>query len=301
MIVDYEIYPMDGWILLQWMKVMSLRVNSNTESLFAQGRLRHATRKKNSTSIQTSTGDRINKAANDPAGLGISEKLKASIVSFGQAERNANDAISLLQTAEGSFGEISNIGIRLRELSIQCASDTLHKEQRLAANKEFQGLKNEIQRFAQSSHYNNKKLLDGSGVQFLLQVGINKKQSENAFIYDTKNFNSTLNKLGISSTNVSNKYEAQNAISDISTMLNKVSEKRAKVGVMSLKVISAISNLGISRENHSSANSRVRDADIAKTTANQVALDIREKTALYSLKKANESKKAIMRLVDNTL
>ena len=152
---------------------MGLRINTNTASLSAQRSLGMTNRRVNDNLRKLSSGERVTKASDDAAGLAISEKLKAQIRGFRQAKRNANDAISMIQTAEGGLSEISNIVIRLRELAVQAASDTIGNKERDFTNIEFQQLKDEIDRISRSSEFNGTALLDGTGGVLDFQVGIN--------------------------------------------------------------------------------------------------------------------------------
>jgi len=151
---------------------MGLRINTNVASLTAQRSLGKTAAQEESTLSKLSSGNRITKAADDAAGLAISEKMKAQIRGTNQAERNANDGISLIQTAEGGLNEISNILVRLRELSVQAASDTVGDSERKFTDVEYQNLKQEIERISQVTEFNGKKLLNGLGDKYDFQIGI---------------------------------------------------------------------------------------------------------------------------------
>ena len=142
---------------------MSLTISTNVASISAQKTMSSTKRELNKSYAQLASGSRITKAADDAAGLSISEKLKSNIRGYEQAKRNANDGISMVQVAEGSLGEVSNILTRMRELGVQAASDTVGSKERQFIDKEVQQLKNEIERIAQSSRFGDTKLLDGSG------------------------------------------------------------------------------------------------------------------------------------------
>src|SRR6185312_4364676 len=165
---------------------MSLRIATNTHALAAQRYLNINHEAQNRSLEKLSSGSRINKAGDDAAGLAISEKLKANIRSMKQATRNANDGVSLVQVAEGSMNEISNILIRLRELSIQAASDTVGNPERGFINKEVQQLKAEVDRISNSTQFNGVKLLDGGGQKLDIQVGLNNDPKTDRFSYSTK-------------------------------------------------------------------------------------------------------------------
>jgi len=179
---------------------MGLRIMTNSASLAAQKTMSQNTVKQNKALGQLSSGSRIVKAADDAAGLAMSEKLKARIKGGQQAERNANDGISMLQTAEGGLNEVSRVLIRLRELGIQSSSDTVGNKEREFANLEFQNLKKEIERISQVTEYNGSKLLNGegldaSGENYDIQVGVQNNHFEDRLTYDSAMINSTLSSL----------------------------------------------------------------------------------------------------------
>src|SRR4051794_19915066 len=152
---------------------MSLRINTNVQALAAQRFLNMNHEAQNRSLEKLASGSRINRAGDDAAGLAISEKLKANIRSMKQATRNANDGISLIQTAEGAMNEIGNILIRMRELSIQASSDTIGDTERTFVDKEVQALKEEIDRISNSTEFNGTKLLNGSSPPLDIQIGVN--------------------------------------------------------------------------------------------------------------------------------
>ena len=174
---------------------MGFRINTNVASLSAQRSLSQNTNQQSNTFAKLASGSRINKAADDAAGLAMSEKLKARIRGTKQAERNANDGISLIQTAEGALNEISNILIRLRELSVQASSDTISDNERKFSNLEYQNLKEEIERISQVTEFNNKKLLNGEGDKYDFQIGLYNDDFEDRIKYDAMFLNSTLSSL----------------------------------------------------------------------------------------------------------
>jgi flagellin len=174
---------------------MGFRINTNVASIAAQRSLSQNTNQQTSTFAKLSSGSRINKAADDAAGLAMSEKLKARIRGTKQAERNANDGISLVQTAEGALSEISNLLVRLRELSVQASSDTISNDERKFTNLEYQNLKEEIERISQVTEFNNKKLLNGEGNKYDFQIGLYNDDFEDRIKYDAVFLNSTLSNL----------------------------------------------------------------------------------------------------------
>ena len=175
---------------------MGLRINTNTQSLRAQTAMSKVEAQKSDSLAKLSSGTRINKAGDDAAGLAISEKLKANIRSSQQANRNANDGISMVQVAEGGLNETSNILVRMRELSVQAASDTVGDTERGMSNMEYQQLKSEMERISQVTEYNGTKLLDGSGEKKDFQVGTGNNEFQDRISFEPGQLNSGLGALG---------------------------------------------------------------------------------------------------------
>jgi flagellin len=244
-----------------------------------------------------SSGSRITKAADDAAGLAISEKLKANIKSNSQANRNANDGISMIQTAEGGLDEVSNILTRLRELSIQSASDTVGDTERGFTDMEYQNLKQEVERIAQVTEFNGTKLLSGEGDKLDFQIGINNDDFQDRISYDTSLQNAKLDSLGISDIAVSNKEGAQTALSTIDTAIEKVSGQRASLGAMQNRLISTSNNLQVTNENLNAANSRIRDVDYAEVAAANAKNNILSQAGTSVLAQANAQGQNALRLI----
>src|SRR5690606_17920926 len=165
---------------------MGFRINTNVSSLAAQRSLSINNRESESNLSKLASGSRITKAADDAAGLAISEKLKANIRSMKQADRNANDGISMIQTAEGGLNEVSSILTRMRELAIQTASDTVGDTERNMTNMEYQNLKQELERISQVTEFNGMKLLNGEGQKYEFQVGVNNDEFQDRIGYDSQ-------------------------------------------------------------------------------------------------------------------
>ena len=176
---------------------MGFRIATNVPSLTAQRSLSKISKKEATTAAQLASGNRITKSSDDSAGLAISEKLRANIRSSQQANRNANDGISMIQVAEGGLDESANILIRLRELAIQSASDTVGKTERSYTNMEFSQLQDELQRISQTTEFNEVKLLDGSSEKLDFQIGANNDQFEDRIVYDPGKINAGLEALGV--------------------------------------------------------------------------------------------------------
>lgn len=276
---------------------MGLRINTNVASLSAQRSLAAITEKQNSSLNRLSSGNRINKAADDAAGLAISEKLKSSIRGFNQANRNANDGISLIQTAEGGLNEISSILIRLRELAVQSASDTVGNEERTFTDIEYQNLKQEIERISQVTEFNGKKLLNGSGDKYDFQIGIGNVAFEDRISYDAQRTNSTLGSLGIDGIGVTSKEESQNSLSVLDQAIQRISGQRADLGGVQNRLVNTSNNIQGMVENLSSANSRIRDTDLATETAESVRLNILTQAGTTVLVQANNQGSAALKLL----
>ena len=191
---------------------MGMRVTTNISAINAQRNLVGSQRAMNKSFGQLASGSRINIAADDAAGLAISENLKGQIRSASQARRNANDGISMVQTAEGGLNEIGNIVIRLRELGIQASSDTIGDKERGLVNKEVEQLKSEIQRISQVTTWGTTKLLDGSTPAFDFQVGLFNNPEEDRISFNASENVATIDALGLAEINYTSKDGAQEAL-----------------------------------------------------------------------------------------
>jgi len=276
---------------------MGLRINTNTVSLAAQRTLGNNNLNQSKTLNKLSSGTRITMSADDAAGLAISEKLKSQIRSTKQASRNANDGISLIQTAEGGLNEVGNILIRMRELSVQSASDTVGDSERKFTDLEYQNLKQEIQRISEVTEFNGKKLLNGTGNSLDFQIGINNNDFQDRIKYDTQSTNSTLNGLNIGGLAVSSKESSQGALKTLDDAIQNVSGQRALLGATQNRLTSTIQNLEVSTENLSAANSRIRDTDFAAETANNTKLNILTNAGTSVLAQANSQGQAALKLI----
>ena len=276
---------------------MGFRINTNVSSIAAQRSLSQTNRQSESTLAKMSSGTRITKAADDAAGLAISEKLKANIRSNTQANRNANDGISMVQTAEGGLDEISNMLTRLRELSIQASSDTVGDTERSFSNMEYQNLKQEIERIAQVTEFNGTKLLSGQGDKLDFQIGINNDAFQDRISYDTQMTDARLTGLGITDIDVSSKEGAQSSLSVIDSAIERVSGQRAALGAIQNRLISTSNNLQITSENMSAANSRIRDVDYAKASAENAKNNILNQAGTAVLAQANAQGQNALRLL----
>ncbi|MBD65876.1 MAG: flagellin FliC [Halobacteriovoraceae bacterium] len=276
---------------------MGFRINTNISSLSAQRSLSRNSRDSENTLAKMSSGSRITKSADDAAGLAISEKMKGQIRSTDQANRNANDGISLVQVAEGGLDEISNIITRLRELSIQAASDTVGDTERGFTNMEYQNLKQEVERIANVTEFNGIKLLNGEGDKLDFQIGTKNDDFQDRISYDVSEKNAKLSSLGIEDLTVTTKEDAQNALEKLDKAGELVSGQRASLGAVQNRLISTSNNLQITKENLSAANSRIRDVDYAKVSADNARNQILNSAGTAVLAQANAQGQNALRLV----
>jgi flagellin len=276
---------------------MGLRINTNVSSLNAQRNLKKTRLGLQKTLEQLSSGQRINRAGDDAAGLAISENLKAQIRGLKQAERNANDGISLVQIAEGGLTEISNILIRLRELGVQAASDTIGPTERKFLNVEFEQLTQEVDRIANSTEFNRVQLLNGTGAVFDIQIGTRNDPISDRLTFDASSADVNIAALGLNLASVSDKISAQNSLGGIDQAIISVSGIRADFGALQNRLQSTVNNIEVSVENLSAANSRVRDADIAATTAELTKNNILMQAGTSVLSQANQSSSSALNLI----
>lgn len=276
---------------------MGMRISTNVSSINAQRTLTNSQREISKSMAQLSSGSRITKAADDAAGLGISEMLKSQIRSYSQASRNANDAISMVQVAEGGLGEISNILTRMRELGIQAASDTVGDKERSYLNLEVGQLKEEIQRIAKTTRFGTTNLLDGTGSNFEIQVGINNDSFDDRISFDSSSLNATAANLSVDGVDFSTKSGAQDALMIVDDAQSTVASYRANVGALQNRFQSTIENLGVQHENLAAANSRIRDADIATSTAEMARNQVLLNASTSVLAQANQTPSLALKLI----
>lgn len=276
---------------------MGLRIGTNVQSLAAQRSLTGTSRDLQKSMAQLSSGSRITKAADDAAGLAISEDLKSQVRGFQQAQRNANDGISMVQTAEGGLNEISNILTRFRELGVQASSDSVGDEERGFINKEVQQLKNETQRIAQSTRFGNTKLLDGTGGKLDFQVDIHNDDFNDRIGFDTGEQNASVDGLGVAGLDYSSKDGARSALEKLDKAQNQVSGFRANLGALQNRLISTGENLGVSIENLSAANSRIRDTDVAASAADLSRNQVLQSASVSVLAQANQQPAQALKLI----
>jgi flagellin len=276
---------------------MGFRINTNVSSISAQRSLQVNGRESEGNLAKLSSGTRITKAADDAAGLAISEKMKANIRSLKQADRNANDGISMVQTAEGGLNEASAILTRMRELAVQTSSDTVGDAERSMSNMEYQNLKLELERISQVTEFNGKKLLNGDGDKYDFQIGANNDGFQDRISYDARQVNSKMDNLGVSELDVSSKDGSQQSLATLDSAIEKVSGFRAFLGGIQNRLVSTSNNLQTNVENLSAANSRIRDVDYADATATKAKNDILSAAGTSVLAQANMSSQGALKLI----
>ncbi len=276
---------------------MGMRVSTNISAINAQRNLVGSQRSIGKAMAQLASGSRINIAADDAAGLAISEKFKSSIRSAAQAQRNANDGISMVQTAEGGLSEISNIVTRLRELGIQAASDTVGDTERGFLDKEVQQLKSEAQRIASVTTWGTTKLLDGSSPTFDFQVGLYNNKEQDRISFAAGQNIATLDALGLSGLDYTKKEGAQDALARLDKAQNTTNGIRASLGALQNRLTSTVDNLGVAQENMSAANSRIRDTDVAMASSEMTRSNILLQAGTATLAQANQVNQLALKLI----
>lgn len=279
---------------------MGLRINTNTASLNAQRTLGITKSGLDKSLERLSSGFRINRAGDDAAGLAISENLKAQIRGLKQAARNSQDGISLIQVAEGSLNEISAILIRLRELAVQAASDTIGPVERQFLNVEYDQLVSEIDRIADGTEFNGTQLLSGTGSILDFQVGTRNDPNIDRISLDASKADANSAALGVNLTSVSDKASAQNSLSAIDSAIVAVSAMRADFGAVQNRLSSTFGNLQVSLENMAAANSRIRDVDVAEETAEMTKNNILLQAGTAVLAQANLTSQSALQLLNRS-
>ena len=276
---------------------MSMRVATNTSALNAMRSFGTNTRSIDKAFEQMASGSRINRAADDAAGLAISESFKAQIRSATQAKRNANDGISMVQTAEGGLAEIGNMIVRLRELGIQAASDTVGPDERSFINAEVEQLKEEMQRIAETTKWGSTSLLDGSAPRFDFQVGINNSDFADRISFNSQDLDANIGTLGLAGIDFSEKTGAQEGLQELDAAQTEVSRIRSNLGALQNRLVNTVSNLGGMEENLSAANSRIRDADMANVSADLTKSQILMQANTATLAQANQKNNLALQLL----
>ncbi|GMU58417.1 MAG: hypothetical protein AMXMBFR34_01800 [Myxococcaceae bacterium] len=274
---------------------MAMSIRTNVSSLNAQRNLYQTQGQLDSSLSRLSSGYRITKAGDDAAGLGISVNLEAQIRSFNQGVRNANDGISLIQTAEAAMNEQSNILARLRELAMQSASDGIGATERGYIQSEVDEQVAEVERVAQATEFNGQMLLDGSATALDFQVGIRNVAANDRITVTT--VDATTATLGVDTLDLSTKAGAQAALGVIDTALQTLSTARATLGAAGNRFNSAVASIQASSESLSAANSRIRDVDVAEETSRMARSQVLMQAGVSVLAQANQMPQIALKLL----
>jgi flagellin len=276
---------------------MSFTIQTNHLALNAQRSLEQVESRNARTIQKLATGSRIVVAADDPAGLAISDNMNATVRSLGQAMRNSQDAVSLIQVFEGGTNEISNMLIRVRELSMQSASDTVGDRERSMLNQEVQELKSEITRIARTTSYLDRELLAGEEVRLEFQVGTGNDEEKDRIVFDPGNSDLTASGLGVEDIDVSDRADAQDGLEALDNAIIQVNELRARVGSTQNRLQVTYNAQGIYRENLTTAKSRIKDADVAEETTNLTRDSILRQAGVSVLSQANAAPQLALQLL----
>ncbi|MEO5971616.1 MAG: flagellin [Bdellovibrionia bacterium] len=276
---------------------MGLRVNTNVASINGQRHLVITKTELDRSLERLASGNRINHASDDAAGLAISENLRASIRGMRQAKRNSQDGVSLVQVSEGGISEVTSILIRLRELAIQAASDTIGNVERGYVDREFQSLKQEVERVANVTEFNNTPLLNGRAGIMEIQVGIRNNAFLDRIVFNGEKSDVTLEALQLSGESVATKQSAQLSLAAIDGGINRVNSIRAELGALQNRLQSTINSQMVSDENMSAANSRIRDTDMAEEISEMTKANILMQSGVAVLGHANATSSLALKLL----
>lgn len=269
-----------------------MRINNNVSALNAWRNLYANDTSLTKSMEKLSSGYRINRAADDAAGLAISEKMRAQVSGLNMAIKNAQDGISLIQTAEGALNEIQVMIRRIRDLAVQSANDTNTDEDRANLQAEVTQLLDEIDRIATTTQFNGMELLDGSFTDKVFHIGANADQTLTVEIGDMQAVT-----LGIDGIDISTQAGAESAIPQLDTALDTVSSQRSDLGAVQNRLEHTINNLQVAAENLTAAESRIRDVDVALETTNFVKNQILVQAATAMLAQANVKPQSVLQLL----
>ena len=276
---------------------MGLRIATNIASQEVQKNLSKVSNEATDSLNKLSSGSRINKAADDAAGLAVATRLEATTRGLKQATRNANDGVSFIQTAEGGLNEVSNILVRLRELSVQAASDTLGKTERGLLDKEYQQLIKEVDRISDSTEFNGAKLINGKGKGKLkFHVGANGGK-ENVIEFDSNKSNAKAGAIGIGGLNVKTRGSATNAIKNVDKAIDKISGYRADLGAVQSRLQSTVANLETQVINQDNARSVIQDTEVAEESSKLARNNVIKQAGISALAQANNLPNSALRLI----
>ena len=273
---------------------MGLTVRTNLSAMSAYNSLSRTQSSLSGTLGRISSGLRVNSAADDAAGLGVATKLNSQASSLEQAMRNANDGISIIQTAEGATNEATNILNRMRELAVQSSSETLANSERAYINQEFDQLNQELDRIANVTEFNGLQLSDGSTTTLAAQIGIDNATTSRISI-SLGDLRSTV--LGVGTLDLSTSTGAQTALDSIDTALDTVNSQRASLGAVQNRLDSSLSNSANYLESLRAAESQIMDADFAKESTEMTKLQIMQQAGVASLSQAKNMNQAVLSLL----
>ncbi|MGY4830200.1 flagellin N-terminal helical domain-containing protein [Sphaerotilaceae bacterium SBD11-9] len=275
---------------------MAMTINTNIFSLNAQ-RNTASTQNNLATSMQRlSSGLRVNSAKDDSAGLAIAERMNAQVRGMNVASRNANDGISLAQTAEGALGKVSDALQRMRELAVQSANGTNNSDDRDNLQAEFQQLNDEVARIVNGSKFNGTNLLDGSTATFTFQVGAGTDTTDTIDV-DSADLSATVTAVGALDISGTDATGATAALDALDTAITDVTTGRANMGAVQNRFDSVIANLATSSENLSAARGRIMDADFASETMNLSRAQILQQAGTAMISQANQLPQQVLSLL----
>ena len=267
-----------------------MRINTNLNGMIATNQMSKNTALAGSSMEKLSTGLRITKAGDDAAGLAVSEKMRAQIRGMEQAERNVQDGISMVQTAEGALEEAGNIAQRMRELGVQAGNDTLSAEDRTKVKEELTQLQDEMKKISEETKFNGKQLLNTAGT-FTIQAGAN---SETRTI-KTADLSSIAN--GLSTITISSSAQAQSFVENVDKALTSINDARSALGAMQNRLEYTANNLTTSTENLTAAESRIRDVDVAKEMVTLSKLNILNQASQAMVSQAKQQPESVSQLL----
>ena len=267
-----------------------MRINTNLNAMIATNQMSKNTALAGSSMEKLSTGLRITKAGDDAAGLAVSEKMRAQIRGMEQAERNVQDGISMVQTAEGALEEAGNIAQRMRELGVQAGNDTLSAEDRTKVKEELTQLQDEMKKISEETKFNGKQLLNTAGT-FTIQAGANSETRKIA----TADLSSIAN--GLSTITISSSSQAQSFVENVDKALTSINDARSALGAMQNRLEYTANNLTTSTENLTAAESRIRDVDVAKEMVTLSKLNILNQASQAMVSQAKQQPESVSQLL----
>jgi flagellin len=277
---------------------MGLRIATNVPALAVQKELRQASQKTDESFAKLASGKRITKSADDAAGLGIAKKMEAESRGMQMAQRNAGQGISMIQVAEGGLDESTNILTRMRELSIQSASDTVGERERGYLNLEYEQLVEEVDRISKTTTFSGTQLLTGESESGVMEFHVGAYAGEeNKISFDAEATNATGEALGIDGSSILDKESAGSNLEVIDEAINQVAGFRANFGAVQSRLQSTVNNLDTQITNTEAAKSRIEDVDVAQESAKLAASQVMKSAGISALSQANNIPSSALRLI----